>query len=168
MAKSGQKREPVVAYIKLKPHQVARFWSNYESKDHAECWDWIGTTIDGYGRFVVNKSSRLAHRVSWMVYRGPIPEGAQINHKCNNRRCVNPSHLYAGTAADNTADAVKARTAKIRRGAENNTSKLTAEQVLGIREELAGGASTRALGRKYGVSNMAISMINTRKNWGWL
>src|SRR5258707_527677 len=74
------------------------------------CHLWIGQIggSRGYGQFSVKASRNTsAHRVAWTIYRGPIPEGGNVLHKCRNRRCVNPDHLYIGTISDNARDSVR-------------------------------------------------------------
>ena len=85
-----------------------RFWAKVDKS--CNCWLWThNKNPKGYGRFYYNASARLAHRVSWEIAHGPIPEGPGhhgicVLHKCDTPSCVNPSHLFLGTNADNIRD----------------------------------------------------------------
>lgn len=81
------------------------------SKTSKGCWEWKGaTSVDGYGKFK-SFGEQLAHRVSWVLHRGNIPDGKCVLHKCDNPPCVNPEHLFIGTKDDNNKDrALKGRT----------------------------------------------------------
>lgn len=68
------------------------------------CWLFRGALCDGYGRIFINGKSESTHRVSWIVYKGPIPNGLFVLHKCDVRNCVNPDHLFLGTHKDNMQD----------------------------------------------------------------
>ena len=85
-----------------------RFWSKVDIKGEKECWEWNSTlNIYGYGIFIVRKRTIGSHRMSYILTYGEIPEGMCILHRCDNRSCVNPKHLFLGTYQDNTNDMVK-------------------------------------------------------------
>lgn len=69
-----------------------------------ECWNWSNETRTGYGSTRYRGKGCLAHRLSWIVFKGKIPEGAHVLHKCDNRKCVNPDHLFIGNHSDNMKD----------------------------------------------------------------
>ena len=85
----------------------AEWWA--EKVDFSgDCWLWTGyKSPKGYGSFGLNGRSRPAHRVTWILYRGEIPKGLLVLHKCDVRHCVNPCHLYLGTAHDNNQDTIR-------------------------------------------------------------
>ncbi len=145
---------------------VERFWSKVDkSAGPNGCWLWIASCDpDGYGRFYHLGGLRRAPRVSWALTNGSIPKGLCVLHHCDNPPCVNPTHLFLGTNADNTRDA--ARKGRMHPGESNGSHKLTKEEVLEIREEYAYGDMTqRELADAYGVSQPQISVIVNRKRW---
>ena len=80
-----------------------RFDTKYIVDENTGCWQWIGAIDDsGYGEFGLNKKIVYAHRYSWELEHGPIPEGLQIDHLCRNRACVNPVHMELVTTQENT------------------------------------------------------------------
>ena len=84
---------------------IARFESKIIKEDHTSCWNWgAGCSGDGYGAFSYKGKTERAHRISWMLYNGDIPEGLLICHKCDNPKCVNPNHLLVGTQSENIID----------------------------------------------------------------
>lgn len=83
---------------------ATRFWAKVEKGDG--CWNWTAANVRGYGRISINNRMFRAHRVSYEMHRGPIPEGLEICHRCDNPRCVRPDHLFVGTRSDNIRDRV--------------------------------------------------------------
>lgn len=140
-----------------------RFMSKIATSN--ECWTWTGTRdADGYGVIKIQGRMHKAHRIAFRLAFGWIPtNGSYICHKCDNRSCVNPAHLFAGLPRDNSFDMVsKGRSAK---GERVGTAKLTETQVREILSRLAHGETKKALAREYGVSDTLIRFIATGKTW---
>lgn len=78
-----------------------RFWAKVRRGSAEECWTWTGAQRRGYGRFSLGRSNRLAHRISYIMEVGAVPEGMDLDHACRNRLCVNPAHLRAATRSQN-------------------------------------------------------------------
>ena len=131
------------------------------------CWLWRGATGHfGHGQIMADRNVEptrrilTAHRVSWELANGPIPDGLCVLHKCDVPRCVRPDHLFLGTKRDNMADAAaKGRSA---RGSRLPQTKLTEDAVREIR---ASNETQTALAKRYGVSQAAISMARTGAHW---
>lgn len=120
------------------------------------CWEWSGAKGgDGYGRFNVGKHrTKLAHRVSWGLHRGDEPPAERmVLHRCDNRRCVNPDHLFLGTARDNTHDMMRKR-----RGAGHFTRTLSDADVATIKA-MVGPLSQSEVARRFGVFPSQVSRI---------
>lgn len=144
-----------------------RFHDKYIPEPNSGCWIWISSIHPptGYGmiRWGENKNAR-AHRISWEINKGPIPVGLYVCHRCDNRICVNPDHLFVGTAKDNADDCIsKGRNS---RGRMIYTAVLFPEQVLEIRRRYSAKLnSQRELAREYGVTRGNIKMILRRITW---
>lgn len=124
------------------------------------CHDWPGAVHKtGYGATYSRGKPIRAHRLSWEIHKGPIPDGLCVLHKCDNRRCINPEHLFLGTYQDNVNDMfAKGRDNKAK-GAANWNTKLTDDDVRRIREAKLFGAKEAELSKVYGVSRAAIYRI---------
>src|SRR3990167_5485175 len=127
------------------------------------CWIWMKTCDrKGYGQTCLNGKRIRAHRASFLVYKGAIPDGLCVLHKCDTPSCINTAHLFLGTVADNNKDAGRKGRSKKLFGESNGASKLTACQVKTIRKDKR---TLRAIAKDYGVSGMAISYIKRRIKW---
>lgn len=137
------------------------YYTMYEP--NSGCWLWTGAVDkDGYGKLTVKYRYAKAHRESYELHKGPIPDGLVVCHRCDVPGCINPDHLFLGTNADNTAD----RDAKGRHvpnyGEANGSAKLTAEKVRAIRAERG---LQRVVADKYGISQTAVSLIKLKQRW---
>lgn len=130
------------------------------------CWLWPGAVFtNGYGHIRWRGRSVKAHRLAFIAVHGPVPEGLGVLHKCNNKLCYNPEHLYAGTPQDNADDAVAAGVIARRPGELCPTAKLTNEKVLEILRRLALGHMHAEIARAFSVSVTTITNISGNKIW---
>lgn len=145
----------------LNEKQEARFWSWVRLGDEEDCWLWIGTLHNkGYGLFGVDGRIQRCHRIAYELENGPIPDGMLVCHSCDNRDCVNPAHLWLGTAQDNTTDMVR----KGRHGGVRFDS----EMVRWIRKVHVFGSAewgVNGLSRKIGCSQNAVWRVVKRSTW---
>lgn len=121
------------------------------------CWLWTGGCFQntGYGAFRLDGKQRLAHRVARFFEDGVFPEGV-VRHTCDNKRCVNPSHLLIGTQQDNINDMMSRGRYKKSAGESNGHAKLTNDQVLRLRKEYSEKpTSTAEIARRLGISQSA-------------
>ena len=142
-----------------------RFWNKVAIGKIEECWRYL-EYIDkgGYGRFWYKSSSIRAHRVAWELANGPISNGLDILHKCNNRSCCNPKHLYCGTHSDNMKDkSISGNVSSLSLGL--GKSKLHNYEILDIRI-MKGVKSQREIAKEFNVSQHTIGCI--LRNSGWL
>jgi hypothetical protein len=110
---------------KYKKEFVERFWKKVDKRGNGDCWEWTASIQSkGYGCISVEGKIKLAHRVAYEIASDEeVPDGMMVLHRCDNRRCVNPSHLFLGSNQDNVDDMVKKD--RQARGEKNGRSKLT-------------------------------------------
>lgn len=138
-----------------------RFGLNVE-RHESGCWIWVGAkTGNGYGHICSSGRKDMAHRVSWMIHRGPIPEGMEVCHSCDVRPCVNPAHLFLGTQSDNMQDcAKKGRLADVS-GENSPTAKLSNLQASEIRNSCE---PVKVLAAQYGISIWTVYDIRSGRS----
>lgn len=132
-----------------------------------ECWLWRGgRNAAGYGQFYENgvHIPKMAHRISFMYFRGHVPRGLCVCHKCDNPPCVNPSHLFLGTNLDNARDSIKK--GRNQHGDSHCHAKLTSAAVRRIRAEYKPRINSQSmLARQYGCTQTAIFCVLNGKTW---
>lgn len=140
---------------------LERFWDKVVKADGDECWGWLASTFpDGYGNFHVDGKNLGAHRFMWAyVLKRELPPGMFICHHCDNPPCVNPAHLFIGTAQDNIDDKV----AKGRHGYGLPNTKLTESQVVFVLSSPL--VSARKLASQFSVTRQTINLIRQGKRW---
>ncbi len=142
-----------------------RFWNKVRKEGPDECWPWIaGLDAYGYGQIGEGEGKHKAHRLSYRLHIGEIPSGLCVCHRCDNRRCCNPAHLFVGTSADNQADMIAKR--RNTRGVTHGMARLTEDDVRRIRSlYAAGGIFQRTIGLQYGLPQSAVSKIVHGERW---
>lgn len=143
------------------------FWKLVVKGSPACCWKWSGARLsDGYGRFKTDGKFITSHRFSYILHFGDIPKNQCVCHRCDNPPCCNPEHLFLGTKKENADDRDKKGRNVNFHGEEHGSSKLTAVDVIKIRDSYKTGTVTQlSLARQFGVSKSAIMMIVTNRNW---
>ncbi len=148
------------------------FEKNVIKTKENNCWDWkTGKNRNGYGKMTIGGKSKTAHRISWLIHNGEIPEGLYVLHNCpienggDNTTCSNPSHLYLGTNIENMADMARKKRTRPQNGELNFTSKLTDIKVKEIKELLKNKISTYVIADMYDVTQSVICSIKNKKTW---
>lgn len=153
-----------MANIKTDP--VIRFWNKVLKTN--TCWQWrAGTFSNGYGQFFDGKNKIGAHRYSYELAHGVVNKLLKICHTCDNRRCVNPQHLFLGTQKDNMQDMIK-KNRKVNAdtsGSKNGRVILNEELVIQIRYLYDLGSSIAYISRNFKLSETQISRIVKRQSW---
>lgn len=149
--------------LDMTPERINRFWNTIQQSGPDDCWPSLLKPANGkaeYRRFRLGQKLYAAHRIAYILSHGPIPDGLDILHSCDNPPCCNPAHLRPGTHAENMADMVRKGRRTVRRGEANHNAKMSDDAVALCRRwfiprdpEFGG----YALGRRFGVSSRCIS-----------
>lgn len=168
-------------YEKPKKPLLDRFLKKVRFASKNKCWEWTGALTKGYG--VINDGTGQllrTHRLAWETWKGKIPAGLWVLHKCDNRRCVNPKHLFLGTVADNNLDMLKKGRAFIpaprygkrpaheiahMQGEKHHGHKLSESKVLDIRRRFKAGETGPSLAKRHGIHPATAWTIATKKTW---
>jgi hypothetical protein len=141
-----------------------RFWSKVNKNASNGCWEWLGAiTTAGYGQFKVydygngKQLVKSAHHVAWYIQKGEWP--SYLCHTCDNRKCVNPNHLFQGSPKVNSLDMVK----KNRAG--RASSRLTKEDVIKIRNDYQNGKTSSEIASKYRLAKTTVCKILNGQTW---
>ncbi len=156
-----------------------RFEAKVMADPNSGCWLWTANLQPPpslpYGRFQqTNRKSAYAHRMAWELYRGPIPDGLSVLHKCDIPYCVNPDHLFLGTYTDNARDKEAKGRGGHPAGTKHFAAKLTPDDARNIRKLLASGFSTRGIAKRFQVHRSTILDIRNGRTWktasidGWI
>lgn len=138
-----------------------RFLSKIQKTDN--CWLWLEGKVLGYGHIRLYGKTYKAHRISYMLFNGPIPWDKLVRHTCDNKACVNPEHLILGSTADNAEDALKRQCL--------GGQKLTKETVREIKWQLKYQPQhglAASLARQHKVHPTTIERIKNRRTWHWV
>ncbi len=157
----------IMTKLIMTPQQRESFWSKVDTRHPDYCWNWKAKKdIKGYGKTSLGNTIKttLAHRIAYMMRHGVVTSDQCVCHHCDNPACCNPYHLFIGTHADNMND--KKQKGRAPKCEAINTSKLTASQVLQIRETHKSGLARKThTAKAFGVSRRAVSNILNGKSW---
>jgi hypothetical protein len=143
-----------------------RFWRGVIKSDDYTCWEWIkNKNAGGYGRISISGKIISAHRLSWEIHFGPIPDDMCVCHHCDNRSCVNPNHLFLGTYKDNNNDMVSKGRHHPCIGEKNPKAKLKETDIATIIKLNKSGFDALTISRKYSVTSNNIRHIINGKSW---
>ena len=148
-----------------------RFWAKVDKNGplHSElgrCWQWLRPAGEGYGQISVNGVVRYSHHVSWEIHCGEIPNGLWVLHRCDNRACVRPNHLFLGTRQDNVDDCVEKN--RHNQGERHGMAKLTDELVRVLRRRYRFGSRKHGIGalaEEFGVGRVTVHRAVIGKSW---
>ena len=130
------------------------------------CWLWLGSVNEwGYGTIRIDGKTLLAHRVSWMENRGPIPEENIVCHSCDIPSCLNPDHLWLGTDKENSDDMYRKGRNRQPRGEAHRSAVLTEDQAKQIIKRLKAGEKGYKIARSIGCTINIVQLIKDNRSW---
>lgn len=144
------------------------FVTRFEAKldKSGDCWLWTASLAGkGYGQMKLPKQRKqeYAHRLAYMIYKGAIPDGIQVCHKCDNPRCCNPEHIFLGTSSDNHLD-MKEKNRHLY-GEKNSQAKLSDTKISQIKKCIDSGMSQSIIAKAFGIHQTTVSKINRGCRW---
>lgn len=146
---------------------MIKFWGKVDKT--GDCWNWTASlNTRGYGQFRLpnTRKNSLAHRFSFELANGPIREGMMVCHSCDNRKCVNPAHLFEGTAKDNMADmdAKGRRVVALHKGEANPNARMD-ELSVALLKQLKSTFDIKSLEKIFGIKKTQIYRILNNSQW---
>jgi hypothetical protein len=163
---------PIGVYEHKRKGVTERFWAHVQKSADGGCWVWQGHLHpNGYGTISLGGDRGkmvYVHRLAWELAYGPIPADMYVCHHCDNRACVNPEHLFLGTATDNMRDMWakgRARVPTFAKGEDHWNARITAAQAREIYARHQAGEKAADLGREFGITPENVRMIARGKTW---
>ena len=131
------------------------------------CWEWLGPKDRyGYGRCSFNGGRWRSHQVSFRIFKGPIPNGHQINHHCDNRICVRPTHIYSGTQLENIGDMLQRERNVAHKGEKHSQASISEAQAKAIMRLIEADRLSHAEIAKFiGCSRNVVANISCGRRW---
>lgn len=159
--------------MNLTQKQLDRFWSYIDKKSDDECWEWTSYKRGNYGLFYLNGKSVSAHRLSWFLDNGPIPEFGSngkricVLHRCDNPPCINPHHLFIGTDKENSEDRdQKGRRVPFRPVGKLNGNATVSQSIVKKEEDLLkNGLKSVVIAGELGISEALVENIKYKRHW---
>jgi len=157
-----------LATLKWSKNAIDRFLAKAETSEENNCWFWCGSKDrNGYGQFKIQRKQIKAHRIAFFLYFKKDPYNGLVCHHCDNPSCINPTHLFEGTARDNMRDMVtkgRCKPPKLK-GEKVGSARLTSQNVQLLRKLYTDGVPRKKIAQKFGISIGHVCNIAQRKKW---